>query len=447
MAEPELLDLARRAAGWAAAGEEVEVYAVRGESLRIQAYEGEVESLTSSSTAGAGIRVVTGGRQGFAWSGALDEAALAETLREARENAVFGEPAEWNGLAVPDGVPAPEVDIDRPGLAALPRPAKIEMALALERAVRAADARVTGVRLAAYGDDRRERAVASTTGMGAWGRSGSCGISVLAMADDGSGTRTGEASVSGREPAELDVDQVATEAATKAVRLLGAIKPVSRRLTVVLEPEVTAAFAGILGRLVSGMAVLKGRSLFTGRLGHRVASPLFSLTDDPNDPDGFGAMAHDAEGLASRRTVLIDAGVLSSFVYDGATARRAGVTSTASAQRSYQTVPAPGCRGLAVAPGSVAAEGLIAAIEDGLLVQAVKGLHSGVNPISGDFSVGAEGLRIRHGSPAEPVAGVTVASSLPRMLLGVSAVGSDRRRFGPTTVPALVISEMSMAGA
>ncbi|MDP9442733.1 MAG: metallopeptidase TldD-related protein, partial [Actinomycetota bacterium] len=117
------------------------------------------------------------------------------------------------------------------------------------------------------------------------------------------------------------------------------------------------------------------------------------------------------------------------------------------AQRSYQTVPTPGCRALAVAPGPSAAEALISGIEDGLLVQGVKGLHSGVNAISGDFSVGAEGLRIREGSLAEPIAGVTVASSLPRMLLDVAAVGSDRRRFGHTTVPTLVISEMSMAGA
>ncbi len=447
MASPELLELARRAAGWAGPGEEVEVYATRGESLWVQAYDGEVESLSSSTTTGAGIRVVVGGRQGFAWTGALEEPALAETLQEARENAAFGEPAEWIGLAVPDGVPVPEVDIDRPELAALPRAAKIDMALALERAVRRGDARVTGVRSAAYGEDRTERAVASTTGIEAWGRSGSCGISVSAMADDGSGTRTGGGSMSGREPAELDVEEVATEAVTKAVRLLGATKPVSRRLAVVLEPEVTAAFVGILGRLVSGMAVLKGRSLFTGRLGQRVAASAFSLTDDPTDPEGFGAMAHDAEGLASRRNVLVDAGVLSAFVYDGATARRAGTASTASAQRSYQTVPTPGCRALAIAPGPSAAEALISGIEDGLLVQGVKGLHSGVNAISGDFSVGAEGLRIREGSLAEPIAGVTVASSLPRMLLDVAAVGSDRRRFGHTTVPTLVISEMSMAGA
>lgn len=447
MASGELVDLARRALGWAAEGEEVEVYLTRGESLVVQAYEGEVESLSSAATAGAGLRVVTGRRQGFAWTASLEEAALAEAMGEARENAAFGEPAEWNGLAEPDGVAVPEVDVDRPGLAALPREAKIGLALSLEEAVRAADRRIKGVRGVIYGEDRTERAVASTTGIEAWGRSGSCGLSVTAMADDGSGTRTGGGSASGREPTELDVEAVAGEAATKALRLLGATKPASRRLTVVLEPEVTAAFVGILGRLVSGMAVLKGRSLFAGRLDQRVAADVFSLTDDPTDPEGFGAMAQDAEGLASRRNLVIDAGILRGFVYDGATARRAGTRPTGSAVRSYQTLPAPGCRALAVAAGPTPVAELIAGIDDGLLVQAVKGLHSGVNSVSGDFSVGADGLRIRSGRLAEPVAGVTVASSLPRMLLDVSAVGSERRRFGPTTVPALVVSEMAMAGA
>ncbi|MBW3650463.1 MAG: TldD/PmbA family protein, partial [Actinobacteria bacterium] len=383
MPSAELLDLARRTVGRAAPGEEVEVYAVRGESLSVHAYQGQIESLGAATSAGAGVRVVAGHRQGFAWTGALDEAAVAETLEEARENAAFGEPAEWNGLAVPDGVPVPEVDVDRPGLAALSRSAKIDLALGLERSVRSADRRITGVRSAVYSEDRTERAVASTTGIEAWGRSGSCGLYVSAMADDGSGTRTGGGSASAREPGELDLDEVAGEAANRAVRLLGATKPASRRLTVVLEPEVTAAFVAILGRLVSGMSVLKGRSLFAGRLGQRVAADLFSLTDDPTDPEGFGALAHDAEGLASRRNLLIDAGKLCAFVYDGSTARRAGTVSTASATRSYQSVPAPGCRALAVAPGTSSPEELVAGIDEGLVVQSVKGLHSGVNSISG----------------------------------------------------------------
>ena len=445
----ELLDLARTVASSAAAGEQVEVFATRGDSTAVRVHGGEVESLTSASSAGVGIRVVVDHRQGFAWGASLDDDVVQETLREARDNAAFGEPAEWNALAEPDGVPAPEVDLDRPGLAAFPTDATVERALELERAVRAGDARIKGVRNAVWGDGRTERAIATSTGLEAWGRSGSCSLSVLAMATDGTETRTAGASGTEREPGDLDLDDIAAEAVRKSTRLLGAQPMATGRVTVVFEPEVTASFLGIIGSLLSGMSVLKGRSLFAGRLGDQVAAAGFTLVDDPTDPEALGGLAHDGEGLASRRNVLIDAGRLCTFVYDAATARRAGgeVRSTGSAVRSYRTTPSPATRALQIVPGPAATqEELVRSVGDGLLVQSLRGLNSGVNRVSGDFSVAADGLRIRGGVAAEPVSGVTVASTLPRMLLGVVEVGGDVRRRGGALVPSLAVADIARGG-
>jgi PmbA protein len=446
----ELLDLARRFAAGAGPGEQVEVYATRGESMAVRVHGGEVESLTSAASAGVGVRVIVGGRQGFAWAGSLDEDIVRETLQDARDNAAFGEPAEWNGLAQPDGVPAPEVDLDRPGLGSVSADDKVELALALERAVRGGDAHIKGVRNAVWGDGRSERAIATSTGIEAWGRSGTCSLSVLAMATDGTETRTAGAGATEREPGDLDLDEIAGEAVAKATRMLGSRPMPSGRVTVVFEPEVTASFLAIVGSLLSGMAVLKGRSLFTGRLGSAVASSGFTLVDDPTDPESLGGLAHDGEGLASRRNVLIDGGVLRTFVYDAATARRAGggVRSTGSAVRSYRTTPGPATRALKIEPGPQATqEELLASIGDGFLVQSLRGLGSGVNRVSGDFSVGADGLRIRDGFVAEPVSGVTIASTLPRMLLGIAAVGGDVRRRGGSLVPSLAIADIALGGA
>jgi PmbA protein len=347
-------------------------------------------------------------------------------------------------------VPAPEVDLDRPGLGSVSADDKVELALALERAVRAGDARIKGVRNAVWGDGRSERAIATSTGIEAWGRSGTCSLSVLAMATDGTETRTAGAGATEREPGDLDLDEIADEAVAKATRMLGSKPMPSGRVTVVFEPEVTASFLGIVGSLLSGMAVLKGRSLFTGRLGEAVASPGFTLVDDPTDPESLGGLAHDGEGLASRRNALIDGGVLRTFVYDAATARRAGgdVRSTGSAVRSYRTTPSPSTRALKIEPGPLATqEELLASIGDGFLVQSLRGLNSGVNRVSGDFSVGADGLRIRDGVVAEPVSGVTIASTLPRMLLGVAAVGGDVRRRGGSLVPSLAIADIALGGS
>ena len=446
----DLMDLARRVAGEAKAGEQVEAFARRGEATVVRVHGGEVESLTSSTELGVGVRVVVDGRQGFAWAGSLDDELVRDALQQARDNAEFAEPAEWNGLAEPDGVAPPDVDVDelkRPALLAFPTDAKVERARQLEARVRALDPRIKGVRTAIWSDSHGERAIATSTGIEAWGTSGSCSQSVLALASDGTETRTGAGQASEREPGDLDLDEVAAEAVRQATRLLGA-KPVpSERCAVVFEPQVTASFLGIIGSLLSGESVLKGRSLFAGRLGEQVGSAAFTLVDDPNDPDSLGGLAHDAEGLASRRNVVIDAGALRTFFWDAATGRRSGNPSTGSAVRSgFRSTPSPGARSLALVPGASGADELLAKVGDGFLVQSLKGLNSGVNRVSGDFSVGAEGLRIRGGELAEPVAGVTIASTLPRMLLGVTGVGADTRRFGSTRCGSLVLADLALGG-
>jgi hypothetical protein len=174
MSEVDILALARKVAGAAEPGEQVEAFVGQGTSTSVKAHGGEVESLTQATSAGIGVRVVRDGRQGFAWAGSLDDAVVAEVLAEARDNVVFAEPDEWVGLAEPDGVAAPDFDLWRDGLAGLPTERKIELALELEAAVKAGDPRVVGVRTSQWGDGYGEGAVATSTGLEAWGRSTSC---------------------------------------------------------------------------------------------------------------------------------------------------------------------------------------------------------------------------------------------------------------------------------
>ncbi len=443
----DLVALVEKVAGWARDGEQVEAYAVRGRRTSVRAYEGEVESLTQADSAGIGIRVVTAGRQGFASAGSLDAGIVAETLEEARDNATFGSVDEFVGLAEPDGAEPPAIDLYREALEAAPTDRKVELAIELERAVRGADPRITGIRVAAYGDSLGEAALATSTGIRAANRGTSCSLSVLALAADGDHTQTGFGVSVGREPDELDVAEAAADAAERATRMLGATKTASRRLTVVLDPHVTASFLGIIGGTLNGEAVLKGRSLFAERVGEQVAAPGVTLVDDPTDPASLGAGPYDAEGLASRRTALVEGGVLRGFLHNTYSARRAGTVTTASAVRGYASTPGVAPRALAVAPGPLALDELLAEVGEGFLVQSVSGLHSGVNPISGDFSVGAEGVLIRGGEQAEPVQEVTIASTLQRMLLDVVAVGGDLEWLPDGTGSvSLAIRDVSLSG-
>ena len=443
-----LLDVARRVVGWAGANEEVEAFVVRARETEVRAYEGEVESLTVAESQGIGVRVVLDRRQGFAYAGTLDTDALEATLRESRDNARFATADEYAGLASPDGVEPAPLDLYRPELDEFPTDAKVALALELERATRAADPRITGIESAEYADVVYSSAVASTAGVAAATSETGCYLSSCSLATDGDETQTGYGYCVGREPSQLDPARAAVDSAERATRLLGATKAPTARLTVVLDPVVTAQLLAIVGSTLTGEAVLKGRSLFADRMDEPVAAPAVTLIDDATEPAAFTASAIDDEGLATRAVSLISGGVLRAFLYDTYTARRAGAVSTGSAVRAgHASTPTVGAQALALRPGLRSQADIVAGIDDGLLVQGVTGMHSGVNPVSGDFSTGAEGLRIRAGELAEPIREVTIASTLQRLLLDVIEVGADLEWLPMSAAGvSLAIGDVTMSG-
>jgi PmbA protein len=444
----ELLDVAAKVAGAAGRGRgEVEAFVGRSTSTSVKVHGGTIESLTRATSAGIGVRVIEDRRQGFAWAGSLDDDVVADVLAEARDNVGYAQPEPWVGLAEPDGVEPPPIDLWREGLAAQPTERKVDLALELERAVRARDRRITGVRTAQWADGAGEAAVATSTGIAVAGRSTFCHLSVQALATDGDGTKSGYGVSVGREPDDVDLEEAAEDAVDRATRLLGAVQPRSGSVTLVLEPRMAATLLGVVAGTLNGESVLKKRSPFADRVGDRIASRLVTLVDDPTDPMSLGADSHDGEGLATRPVPLIVDGVLQGFLHNTMTGRRAGVPSTASAVRGYRSTPGVGAQALALATRTGSLDELIAGVDHGVLVQSMTGLHSGVNPVSGDFSVGVEGLMVRRGRRAEPIREATIASTLQRLLLDVTAVGGEREWTpGGTGAAALVIPGVTLGG-
>ena len=446
----ELSELGASIALRAEDGEQVEVYAVRSHDTEIEVFDGEVESLSVASVEGLGVRVVTGQRQGYAWCGSLDPMAIQETLGEARDNAEFSVRDEWVGLAAPGDVDwaAPPLDLFRAELSSVPTDDKVTFALDLERATRTADQRVRGVEAAGYGDSVLETAVVSSLGVSASTRRTTCSAHAFAIAGEGADTQTGAGFAVGRSFAELDVAKIAEDAATRAVRLLGARQPRSRRLPVLFDPLVTGSLVALVGLACSGEAVTKGRSMFVDRLGEAVAAAGVTLVEDPTLPDATGASPHDGEGVPTRRNALIEGGVLGAFLHNTYTGRRSGRGTTGSAVRGFKSVPGVGSRALFLEPGRRTPEEIMASVPEALYVQSVSGLHSGTNIVSGDFSVGAEGLVVRDGEFAEPVREVTIASTLPRMLLDIVEVGGDLEWLpGGAAGQTLLVSEMTLSGS
>ena len=444
----DLYALGDRVVARAKPGEQIEAIVVSETDTEVRVFDGDVEAFTSATSRGIGIRVIHDQRQGFAWAGTLDPDIIDSTLNEARDNATFGSIDPDLDLAEPDGVPMAELVLYDESVENFATDDKIALALELEAMTKDRDPRVMLVESVDYADSVGHGVVVSTKGIRIGGQdSGSyCTATVIAGGEDE--TQVGFGYSVDRDPGKLDLEHASQMSVERSTRLLGAIKPETERLTVVLDPMVTAQFLGIIGSTMSGEAMLKGRSLFADRLGDTVAAATITLVDDPTNPKAFTASEADGEGLATRRNVLIDQGRLDKFVHNSYTGRRLNTASTGNAVRGFSSTPSVGTIALSLVPGERSQADMIASIDNGVLIQGVSGLHSGVNPVSGDFSTGADGLRIRNGELAEPLREFTIGSTLQRMLLDVLEVGGDIEWLPSSAAGlSLTVGDITLSGA
>ena len=279
----------------------------------------------------------------------------------------------------------------------------MDLALAIERAARSRDKLISNVEDTVYSDSIDRVALANSAGFASSYERTQAYAYAYAFAGEGRDRMTGLGVGVARGPDDLDAERIGQEAADRALALHGARQPTSRRCPVVLDPYVAASFVSLIGRTLSADAVQRGRSLFAGKEGERIASERLELVDDGLDPEGLGTAPFDGEGVPRRRTALIDGGVLQTYLYDAYTARRAGRASTGNGERgSYRTPPSVDATNLLVTPGTASESELLQAAGDGVYVMGVSGLHSGVNPISGTFSVGPPAGRSRAASSRSP---------------------------------------------
>ncbi len=451
--------LAEQAAGaveraLAAGAGDAEAYASEAENREVRVHGGKVESLTAATQRGLGLRVWIGHRVGYGFGTDLSPDGLAAIAARAVEAARVADEDEF-------AAPAREVGEagERPLVAGLSdasraewSPAQIaDLALAVERTALQSDPRVAAVEQAVYFDSGERVAIATSAARGGEYETTSCYAYLQALADGEAGRETGLGFGLARGPAGLDPAAIGREGAERATEMIGSSKPASGSCPVVLDPTVAASFVGLLGGAAGADAVQRGRSPLAERLGEEVAGEAFVLHDNGLDPGGFATAPIDAEGAPRRRTALIEAGRLRTFLHDSYTARRGGGASTGNAGRSgYRSPPGVSASNLVVGPGAASLEQLLREAGEGVYVNDVAGLHSGVNPVTGVFSVGASGRAIRDGERAEPLREFTIASDLVSMLGAVRAAGSSPRWVpfgGSVSAPPLLIGEMTVSGS
>ncbi|MDA8335314.1 MAG: TldD/PmbA family protein [Peptococcaceae bacterium] len=427
------------------AGAQGEAYLQRRRRLNIEVREGRVETLQQAGDHGLGLRVINDFRLGFAYTTDLSREGLARVAAQAHANAAAAAPDEYRRFPAP----APPVEglfLYDDAVRQVPVAEKIDLALAMERAAREEDGRVSIIESSVYQDEEVEVAVANSGDLRQTYRSANFAAYVALVASADGDSQTGFALDQSLKYGDLKTREVGREAARRAVGQLGARPVQTREMVVLLDPYVTGGFLGLVAPALTGEAVLKGRSLFAGRVGRQVAAEHVTLVDDGTLTGGVSSAPVDDEGVPTSRTVLVEHGRLNGYMHNTYTAARLGGTSTGNGTRgSFKSTPETGVTNFYLEPGTADPAALMSDLAEGFLVTEVLGMHT-ANPISGDFSVGATGRLIRNGRLAEPVRGVAIAGNVMDLLLGIEAVANDLRFIGGIGAPTVRVKRMHLSG-
>ena len=432
-----------KAAGFEAA----EAYLTEGSSFEVAVNKGELIRYSVADSLNLGFRGLYRGRMGCATTQALDADAVEMLVDAARTGAELCE-GEDEEFIYEGSASYPAFDGAHPEIQALTAAEKIALVRELEQCTLDADPRVDSVDDCELFTARSSVRLANSRGLELHSARDRMGAYVSAVARDGDRTGTAGRDCFVHDPARLNVETLAREAAGEAAAFLDADSLPSGRYPVLFRPDMAATLFSTFGSVFSADAAQKGLSLLAGREGQTIAAPCVNLTDDPLHPEGYASRAFDGEGVASRRTRVVEGGALQTLLHNLKTARKQGVSTTGNAARRSVAGPmtvAPS--NLILLPGGDTPEALCARAGDAILVTEMMGMHSGANAVSGDFSLGAKGFLIRNGKLDRPVNQITVAGNFLELLREIEAVGSDLR-FGPGryVCPTLLVRALSVAG-
>ena len=421
-----------------------EAYVESSRELNVAIRNGDVETIQEAATSGVGIRVFLGGRMAFSHCNDVSDAALDAAISSAVAFARTGTADPSNVMPADGGVTAIEGLYD-PSIAKVPMEAKIALAKAVEK-LAMKDPRITKSAGASYGEEEAEIFLANSNGLSKGYRSSRCGFGASVVAVKGDVQSPGGESCSRRFYADLlPAADIAARAAQSALELLDPRLLKTQRAAVIVDPDVAGAILGGLVEAVNGETVLQGASFLGAMLDKPIASDVLTLVDDGTRPKGLASRPFDGEGVPTQRRVIVDRGVLKSFMYNTIVAKRAGVTSTGNATRGgYASLPAIGPHNLSMTAGTMPPADIVKATKVGLWLKDVTGY--GINPVNGNFSGGASGLWIEDGQVAYPVRGLTIASTAKEMLNGIDLVGRDVDLNRGFAAPLFRIREMQIGG-
>jgi len=410
---------------------------------------GQVETLKESGSKSIGVRVFFGKRAASTYSSDFSRSGLDRMLKSALELAKITSEDPFSGLpeASQSGSLTSNLDLFYEDVYSLPGESRIDYARRAEKTALDFDPRIQNSDGGSFDAATGHKVLANSHGFVGEYRRSYCSVAAVPIAQDESGAMQRDywfsvaRSLNKLEPAEL-VGKIAAE---RTLRRLGARKVKTAQVPIVFDPLVATSILEHIFEGVNGDAVYRGASFLAGKLGQKVAGDNLTVIDDGTMPGGFGTSPFDGEGIPTRRTVVIEKGVLKSYLLNTYTAKKLGLQSTANASRGLAGTPGIGPGNYFVEPGPRSPKEIIAGISEGLYV--TEFLGHGANLVTGDYSRGASGLWISGGELAYPVEEITVAGNLKQMFFNISEIGSDLEFRGAVACPMIRIDGLTVGGA
>ena len=418
-----------------------------GEEFDVLVRMREIESLKDAGSQAAGLRVLLGKRVGSSYTSDLSPEGIESLVRSAIDIARISSEDPDAGLPDPAelGSLSDDLRLYSNDLSAVDTERRIQLARETEEAALSADPRIVNSEGASFGAYAGERIFANSLGFTGSYRSTSCSLSVTPVARQNGSMERDYWFSNGRRFAQLErPEDIGRRAAERALRRLGARKIPTQKASVVFEPRTARSLLGHFFDAVDGESIYRHASFLAGKMGERIASEEVTLIDDGTLPGLFGTAPFDDEGVRTRRTVVIERGVLKSWLLNTYAARKLGLSTTGNAARGITGNAGIGHNNLYLEPGRQSPEEMVRSVRKGLYVTELIG--SGVNTVTGDYSRGAAGMWIENGEFAYPVSEITIAANLMEMLNGISAIGADLEFRGSTASPTLLIEEMTISG-
>ncbi len=424
-----------------------EVYFQNSHESSATVVDQRVESVQTKQERGVGLRVFRGGRIGFSFTPDTSAGGIRRAVDRAEAILPHVDPEEGNSVPAPEASPFTLRNED-PELEKAGVEEKVDMARRIESCALRFSTRIKRVRESRYTDLQGGCWIASTSGVRAGYRLSRAVGSIELVAVEKNESQTGYGSGFALGIDALEPDAIGIEAASRAINKLGAEPITTRRTDVVLDPDVVAGIFSTLSAAFHADGVLKGKSLFAGLLGKSVARSTVTLVDDGRLPGSMNLAPVDGEGTPTRRTLLIDQGILHGYLHSSATAIRMKAPRTGNAQRSgYLSSPHIGTTTLYLRPTGLGRKTLLGMVAKGVYVSEVMGLHT-VDPVTGDFSLGAVGWEMESGQMVRPVQKMGLSGNIRDLLDSMAAVADDVRLFASGLAGSTVLLEgISISGS